>query len=50
MAVEFFLMGGRKMRPIHKEMFVVVEKPEEVVPAILNAPVWDTNTRRLAAI
>ena len=44
------MVDEQMMRPIHKEMFVVVEKPEEVVPAILNAPVWDTNTRRLAAI
>jgi hypothetical protein len=38
------------MREIHKEMFVVVNKAEDVIPAILNAPAWDPSTRRLAAI
>ena len=38
------------MRPIHKNMFVVVQKPEDVIPALLNAPEWDPQTRRLAAI
>ena len=44
------MVEEQMMRPIHKEMFVVVSSPEEVVPAILNAPKWDPNTRRLAAI
>ena len=44
------MVDEQMMRPIHKEMFVVVEKPEDVIPAILNAPEWDPSTRRLAAI
>ena len=44
------MIEEQMMRPIHKEMFVVVTEPEEVLPAILNAPEWDPNTRRLAAI
>jgi uncharacterized protein (TIGR00730 family) len=38
------------MRPIHKEMFVVVDKPEDVLPAIFNMPAWDPSISRLAAI
>ena len=44
------MVEEQMMRPIHKEMFVVVNEPEEVLPAISNAPEWDPNTRRLAAI
>lgn len=44
------MIEEQMMRPIHKEMFVVVSQPEEVIPAILNAAEWDPNTRRLAAI
>ena len=44
------MVEEQMMRPIHKEMFVVVSQPEEVIPAILNATEWDPNTRRLAAI
>lgn len=44
------MVDEQMMRPIHKEMFVVVNTPEEVLPAIMNAPEWDPNTRRLAAI
>ena len=45
-----FMVQEQMMRPIHKEMFVVVNKPEEVLPAIENAPTWDPSTRRLASI
>ena len=44
------MVDEQMMRPIHKEMFVVVSRPEEVLPAIMNAPEWDPSTRRLAAI
>lgn len=44
------MVEEQMMRSIHKEMFVVVSQPEEVIPAILNAAEWDPNTRRLAAI
>ena len=44
------MIEEQMMRPIHKEMFVVVANPEEVIPAIMNAKEWDPNTRRLAAI
>lgn len=45
-----YMVEEQMMRPIHKEMYVVVSEPEEVLPAILAAAKWDTNTRRLAAI
>jgi uncharacterized protein (TIGR00730 family) len=44
------MVEEQMMRPIHKDMFVVVREPEEVIPALLNAPEWDPKTRRLAAI
>lgn len=44
------MVDEQMMRPIHKEMFVVVSEPEQVLPAIMNAPDWDPSTRRLAAI
>jgi uncharacterized protein (TIGR00730 family) len=44
------MVEEQMMRPIHKEMFVVVNEPEEVLPAIESAPAWDTSTRRLASI
>lgn len=45
-----FMVDEQMMRPIHKQMFVVVNQPEEVLPAIMNAAEWDPSTRRLAAI
>ena len=44
------MVEEQMMRPIHKDMYVVVSEPEEVLPAIENAPAWDPNTRRLASI
>ena len=44
------MVEEQMMRPIHKDMFVVVNKPEDVLPAIANAPAWDPSTRRLASI
>ncbi|MBQ7697519.1 MAG: TIGR00730 family Rossman fold protein [Paludibacteraceae bacterium] len=38
------------IRPVHKEMFAVVNTAEEVIPALLNAKPWDKSTRRDAAI
>ena len=45
-----YMVEEQMMRPIHREMFTVVSTPEEVLPAIIAAPQWDTQTRRLAAI
>lgn len=45
-----YMVEEQMMRPIHQEMYTVVNEPEEVLPAILAAKEWDTNTRRLAAI
>ena len=44
------MVEEQMMRPIHKDMYVVVSNPEEVLPAILGGPQWDPSTRRLAAI
>jgi uncharacterized protein (TIGR00730 family) len=44
------MVAEQMMRPIHREMFVVVREPEEVLPAIEKAPEWDPSTRRLASI
>ena len=44
------MVDEQMMRPIHRDMFIVVATPEEVIPAILSAPEWDSSTRRLAAI
>lgn len=45
-----FMIEEQMMRPIHRNMFIVVSQPEDVINAILSCPEWDTNTRRLAAI
>ena len=44
------MVEEQMMRPIHKDMYVVVSTPEEVLPAILGGPEWDPSTCRLAAI
>lgn len=44
------MVEEQMMRPIHKDMYVVVSEPEDVMPAIENAPAWDPSTRRLASI
>ncbi len=44
------MVEEQMIRPIHKDMYVVVSEPEEVLPAIMNAPAWDPSTRRLASI
>ena len=38
------------MRDIHRDIWIVVDKVEQVIPAILNAPSWDISVRKLAAI
>lgn len=45
-----YMIAEQMMRPIHKDMYTVVNEPEEVLPAILSSADWDPNTRRLAAI
>jgi uncharacterized protein (TIGR00730 family) len=44
------MVDEQMMRPVHKDMFVVVTTPEEVLSAIFDGPNWDPSTRRLAAI
>ena len=39
------------LRPVHRErMFCVVDRPEQVLPAIADAPAWSQDIRREAAI
>ena len=38
------------MRNEHREMWKVVDTPEEVLGAIQNSMVWDTNSRSFAAL
>ena len=45
-----YMVEEQMMRPIHKEMYCVVNQPEEVIPALLAAPRWDAGTRKLASI
>lgn len=45
-----YMIDEQMMRPIHRRMFVVVNSPEEVLPALEAAEEWDTSTRRLASI
>ena len=45
-----YMIDEQMMRPIHREMFTVVNTPEEVIPAILASADWDPSTRRVAAI
>jgi uncharacterized protein (TIGR00730 family) len=44
------MIEEQMMRSIYREMFIVVNNPEEILPAIYNCPDWDPSTRRLAAI
>lgn len=45
-----YMVEEQMMRPIHLQMYTVVSRPEEIIPAILSMPEWDTQTRRLASI
>ena len=44
------MIDEQMMRDIHRSMFTVVDSPEQVLPALLNAPAWDKSIRRQAAI
>jgi predicted Rossmann-fold nucleotide-binding protein len=44
------MVEEQMMRAIHKEMYVVVSRAEDVLPAIMGSLDWDPSTRRLAAI
>lgn len=45
-----YMVSEQMMRPIHQQMYTVVQQPQQVIPAIRNAPQWDTKTGKLAAI
>jgi len=45
------MVDENMIRDIHRQrMFSVVDEPEQVLPAIINAPAWSTAIRRDAAI
>jgi len=45
------MVDQHMIRPIHRQqMFSVVSSPEQVLPALQNAPQWSTTIRRDAAI
>ena len=44
------MVDEKFMRPVHNEMWTVVERPEEVVPAIRKGKPWDSDAIRLAAL
>ena len=50
--VEFLnqMIDEQMLRQLHSAMFQVVTTPEEVIPAILNMPQWDPNSRKHAKI
>jgi uncharacterized protein (TIGR00730 family) len=43
-------VAERFMDPRHREMWQVVDRPEEVLDAIRSAPPWSAEARRFAAI
>jgi len=44
------MIEEQMMRPVKGSMYQVVDTPEEVMPAIENAPEWDRNARKHAKI
>lgn len=44
------MVDEQMLRPMHTAMYQVVTSPEEVIPAIVHAPLWDTNARKHAKI
>lgn len=44
------MVDEKFMRPVHNEMWTVVERPEEVVPAIRKGKPWDSDAIRFAAL
>jgi uncharacterized protein (TIGR00730 family) len=44
------MVEERFMRPVHNEMWTIVDHPEEVVPAIENAKPWDEDAIRFAGV
>ncbi len=44
------MMEERFMRDLHKEIWQMVDSPEQVIPAIINAPPWDGSAIKYAAV
>lgn len=44
------MVGEQFMRLLHKQMYVVVSEPEQVLQAIADCPTWDTSIRKQAQL
>ena len=44
------MVEERFMRSLHKDMYRVVSTPEEVLPAIMSCPAWDTSISKQAQV
>jgi len=44
------MIEERFMRPEHRDLWSVIEEPEDIVMAIDNAPEWDENAIKIAAV
>ncbi len=44
------MVEERFMRKLHQSMYMVVSKPEDVIPAILSCPPWDPSIRKQAQL
>jgi hypothetical protein len=38
------------MRPEHRQIWQMVQQPDEIIPAILSAPQWDSSAINFAAV
>jgi len=44
------MIEERFMRPEHKQMWTIINHPEEIIQAISSAPVWDESAINIAAV
>lgn len=44
------MIDERFMRPEHRQIWQMVTKPEDIIPAIQNAPSWDESAIKFAAV
>jgi len=44
------MIEERFMRPEHKQMWAIIDHPEEIIQAIQSSPVWDESAINIAAV
>lgn len=44
------MIEERFMRPEHKQMWTIIDHPEQIIQAIQSAPVWDESAINIAAV